>query len=242
MNGVCAYTRESTETGPQLGSRVRLPAGAVGFPPTAGTQTYVRCYSPLMLLYIWEGDVMVHPMGVDYEEPSAHAVIEVRPQSWTGRLELWEGAQVPRDSWAFTTSDGDSFPFRVSAAEKRVVEIEQFNPRFFKPPGREVVRTASGPTVISVHGVDIDRAQAEIEVFNDETWKAVLHLEGTGGFIKDGKRTSVSRGDRFNLRADVGDAIPTVARVEEVRFFSQSGNDMSFTWVAVCWDGSHPPM
>jgi hypothetical protein len=95
------------------------------------------------------------------------------------------------------------------ATKGRLVEIEQYN-EFTHPPGRAVVRTASGSVAILDDALEpVDRGLAEVEIFNDDTWQAAVRLEG------DGPRWMIRPRPLLWLKAD-GNDVAVLARVRDV--------------------------
>lgn len=192
-------------------------------------------------LYKWKGDVSVHILGEDAPASNAQASIVVYPDRvWTGSLELHEGASRPSSSWVFTTEKGGVHAFRVVGGSGRSVAIEAFNAAI-PPPGRQLVRSAEGSVMIGVHGQWVDRALATVEVFNDDTWTAVLRLEGSGIYEVAGQQVVLRTGDRFDLQADRDGAVPVVARIHEISM-GYSPDAVAATLVVVGSPDSAPPL
>ena len=187
-----------------------------------------------MVLYVyekrvWEGILTV---GLTPEEPNSTARIEVlSPVMWTGTLELDDPSIHIPDSGVFHDLETDEkFAVRVEKREGRTVHVSKFATG--RPsPGRASVRSEIGSVQIILHGQLAGRGLAELEVFNDDSWKARIRLEGSG--------LALNPGDRFNIRAD-GSDLMTVARVDEIGFAS-IGESASFGFDVTSWEDNPPP-
>jgi hypothetical protein len=177
----------------------------------------------MTVLYQCEEDVAVGMAGDVPAEKNGHISVEVRRgREWSGTLELWDPETRLPDSAMLRGEDGEELPFRVVRRIGLLLRIEQHS-KFTRSPCTRSLRTASDVVqVFDEHLNVLDQGLALVEVFNDETWKAVVYLEGDGSAFVNRRSVYVARlgGDvaspasvGFSLEVDESGAAVTLALV-----------------------------